>query len=119
MLVQGFFPIKQSMMFKHVIDVWATCTNIKRLLSNLGHEGVSHQDFKAFSPVAMMTFNGFAIINGLAPSPRFECEFKTLEEDPVAGNYLCDRTFGDNASRQGKYFKLCFSLVDFRLTPPS
>ena len=91
---------------------------MKGLISNLGHGGGSHQDFKAFSQVEMIVFVEFTMLNGLMPSMRFEYEFKTQEEDPVTGNYLFLRSFVDDENRRWKEFESCFSLIDYRVIPP-
>ena len=50
---------------------------------------------------------------------RFECKLKTQEEDPIAGNDLCPRIFGENAERKWKEFELYFSAADPRDPAPS
>ena len=53
------------------------------------------------------------------PSMRSNHKFKTHEEDPVVGNDLSARIFGDNANVCWIKFNLFFSLVDSRVTPLS
>ena len=92
---------------------------MKGLLSNIGREGKLCQGFKALSLVQMMASIRFKMLNGTMPSMTFECNFKMQEEDPIAGNYFRARIFRENANVHWKEFKLCFSLVDFRVFLPS
>ena len=63
---------------------------MKVLLSTLGNERRYFQDFKSFLPVEMMAFFGLITLNGLTSRMRSENEFKTQEEDPAAGNDVCE-----------------------------
>ena len=114
-----FLPNRVDKVTKCGTDAWNTYTNLKGLLSNIGHEGRTYSKFKPFTPNEMMAFIGLLMLNGLQPSMRFEHKFKSQIEDPVAGNDLCARIFGENGSRRWKEFKHCFSLVDPRATAPS
>ena len=62
-----------------------------------------------------MDLTGLITLNGLCPSMQFEHEFKTHEEDPVAGNDFRGRIFGENAERRWKDFKLCFYVAFLEL----
>ena len=90
----------------------------ERSLLKLGYEGQPCQGFNAFSPVEIMAFIGLIALNSLTLRMIFEHNFKTQQEDPVARNDLCARIFGENKNRRWKEFKLCFYLVDSRVTPP-
>ena len=116
---KAFLSNKVDKTVKYGTDLWTTYTNLKGLLSNIGHHGRTYSAFKPFSPLEIMNFIGLIIFNGLVPSMRFEYKFKTQMEDPVAGNDLCARVFGENAERRWKEFKYCFSLTDPRATVPS
>ena len=99
---------------KYGTDLWTTYTNLKGLLSNIGHHSCTYSAFKPFSLLEIMNFIRLIIFNGLVPSMRFEYKFKTQIEDPVAGNDLFARVFRENAERYWKEFKYFFSLTDSR-----
>jgi len=84
---------------KYGTDLWTTYTNLKGLLSNIGHNRRSYSRFKPFTPIEVIAHIGLIILNGLIPSMRFEYKFKSQIEDPVAGNDLCARIFGENVNR--------------------
>ena len=67
----------------------------------------------------MILFVGLIILNGLKSRMRLEYEFKTQEEYPLTGNDFCVRALEENKSRPFKEFKLCYSLVSFRVSRPS
>ena len=84
---------------KYGTDLWTTYTNLKDLLSNIRYHSRAYSTFKPFSLLEIMKFIGLIIFNGLVPSTKFEYKFKTQMEDPIAGNDLCTRVFGENTER--------------------
>ena len=84
-----FLPNRVDKETEYGTDTQNTCTNLKGLLSNIGHEGRTYSKFKPFTPNEMMAFIGLLILNRLQPSMQFEYKFKSQIEDPVTGNDLC------------------------------
>ena len=75
-------------------------TNLKGLLSNIGHEVRTYSKFKPSTPNKMIVFIVLLILNGLQLSMQFDYKFKSQIEDPVARNNLCTRIFRENRYRR-------------------
>ena len=96
---KAFLSNRAGKITKHGTDVWNAFTNLKGLLSNLGHQSRTYSKFKRFSPIEIMVFVGLVTLNRLTPSMSFEHKFKSQMEDLVAGKDLCARIFGENGAR--------------------
>ena len=68
---KAFLESKLTRTRKHGTDLWATFTNIKLLLSNIGHEGRLRQGINAFLLVWTMAFIGLIMFNSAIARMRF------------------------------------------------
>ena len=62
---------------------------------------------------------GLIVLNGLSTSPRVEYKFKSQNDDPVNGSDLVCASFGENAMKRYKLFKLLFAIQDPMIPVPS
>ena len=96
-----------------------TWTNAKAQLMGAGPGGHQYPTFEPFSMDEIRQFLGLFMMHGLAPSPQLDMKMKSQSQNPINGNDLCHRVFGNNAALRLKQFKAFFALQDpLKDTPP-
>ena len=82
-------------------------TNTKAGNAGAGPEGTCYKDFHDFSVREIRQHVGLYIWHGLSPSPRIEYKFAPQWKDPLHGSDFIHESFGLNAERHHRHFKVC------------
>jgi hypothetical protein len=99
------------------MEQWTMFTNLKAMLAEAG--SAVYKGFQPFSTADTKKFIGLLMLHGLAPSPRISYKFKDQGMDPVNGNDFVKESFGTNAEKKWKMWKLFFGIQDPRKATPS
>ena len=87
----------------YLLTKWA---NMKACLAGAGKGGTCYKDYKPFTVDELRRHVGIYIWNGLSPSPRVEYMFCSQEQDILHGSDFINTSFGLNAKRCHKHFKV-------------
>ena len=79
-------------------------TNVKA--SHAGAGETCYKDFKPFGIAELRQHIGLYLWNGISPSPRVEMKFKSQSTDVVHGSDFIYSSFGPNAERRHRHFKV-------------
>ena len=118
--VKALMKLELNDYFETLTAKWTSWTNSKGILSNIGLGG--KYDSGTFTPYSIEEIErmlGLIVLNGLSTSPRVEYKFKSQNDDPVNGSDLVCASFGKNAMKRYKLFKLLFAIQDPMIPVPS
>jgi len=99
------------------MEQWTMYTNLKAMLAEAGT--AIYKGFEPFKTEDTKKFIGLLMLHGLAPSPRISFKFQDQITDPVNGNDLVKESFGKNAEKKYKMWRLFFGIQDPRKDTPS
>jgi hypothetical protein len=107
-----FHPVNVATM-----EGWTMYSNLKAMLAQAGTS--IYKGFEPFTTADTKRYIGLMMLHGLAPSPRMSYKFRSQASDPVNGNDLVSESFGKNAEKRLKMWKLFFGVQDPRKATPS
>jgi hypothetical protein len=99
------------------MEQWTMFTNLKTMLAEAG--SAVYKGFQPFSTADTKKFVGLLMLHGLAPSLRISYKFKDQDMDPVNGNDFVKESFGTNAEKKWKMWRLFFGIKAPRKATPS